>query len=579
MADDRMLSDEILLGLIKANSGGGGGGTNNYNDLSNQPQIGGVTLSGDKSASDLGLVAAETGKVLSSNDYTDADKAIVGGVTAALADKQDNLTAGNYITFEDDEISVKRLVLDSDKYTYEIYTKSTQTHVVVDKYNSNSTLVSTREYYMNDLSPAVEVDGLFTLYAYGGPWTCTLLVASKDHAAGYSFSSQWNVYTHYPETFELPPEENPNDLIIRSELSAVSSAVSAIKDGQSIDSFSDVETALSGKQGTLTFDDVPTDGSNNPVKSNGVYDALATKQDKTDNSLQTTDKTIVGAVNELKSGLTNVNDIVGWQKRNIINYPYITPMPVSHDGIVVSDDGTGVLDINGLSQNGYHVVLVGKSGLVWGNISNAVPIFPHDGKYVISNSSSAKLHLKLYRNGGLIGEYSVDNDTQVINVYTTDLVEIAVEITRNLQFDHVKLYPTVIAGEVSTGWNPHHIVIGDAVEELESRIEAVESGLDGVQSGLINKLNVIKKNTGSSTTFTITFPTNGNNVFAFLFGRFGYNQSKLSMAIVSHKDENEAFITCLGDETATVSCIGHVVTVTTSGTYAYVDVVSPESIS
>ena len=59
MAEDRMLSDEILLGLIKSNGGGGGGGTTNYNDLSNQPQINGNTLVGNKTASDLGL-ATET---------------------------------------------------------------------------------------------------------------------------------------------------------------------------------------------------------------------------------------------------------------------------------------------------------------------------------------------------------------------------------------------------------------------------------------------------------------------------------------------------------------------------------------
>ena len=178
----------------------------------------------------------------------------------ALAGKQDALSAGDYIKFEGNEISVKRLVLDGDEYTYDIYSKNTQTHIVVDKYDSNETLVSTREYYMNDLNPAVEVDGLFTLYAYGGPWTCTLLVASKDHAAGYAFSNQFNEYTHHTEIFELPPEESPNDLIIRSELDT----------------------------------------------------ALALKQDKTDNSLQTTDKTVVGAINEhegdissLMSGLIN----------------------------------------------------------------------------------------------------------------------------------------------------------------------------------------------------------------------------------------------------------------------------------
>lgn len=36
-----------------------------------------------------------------------------------------------------------------------------------------------------------------------------------------------------------------------------------------------IEAGLNEKQNTLTFDDVPTSGSNNPVKSGGVYTALA----------------------------------------------------------------------------------------------------------------------------------------------------------------------------------------------------------------------------------------------------------------------------------------------------------------
>ena len=38
-------------------------------------------------------------------------------------------------------------------------------------------------------------------------------------------------------------------------------------------------TAWNGKQDALTFDDAPTDNSDNPVKSNGIYDALSGKQD------------------------------------------------------------------------------------------------------------------------------------------------------------------------------------------------------------------------------------------------------------------------------------------------------------
>ena len=40
-----------------------------------------------------------------------------------------------------------------------------------------------------------------------------------------------------------------------------------------------IYTALAGKQPTLTFDTIPTEGSENPVESGGVFNALATKQD------------------------------------------------------------------------------------------------------------------------------------------------------------------------------------------------------------------------------------------------------------------------------------------------------------
>lgn len=42
-----------LVGSL--NTGSGGGGTDDYNDLSNKPQINGVTLSGNKTTADLGL--------------------------------------------------------------------------------------------------------------------------------------------------------------------------------------------------------------------------------------------------------------------------------------------------------------------------------------------------------------------------------------------------------------------------------------------------------------------------------------------------------------------------------------------
>ena len=48
--------------------------TYSYDEITSKPTINGVTLLGDKTSTDLGLVSAESGKGLSTNDYTNEDK-------------------------------------------------------------------------------------------------------------------------------------------------------------------------------------------------------------------------------------------------------------------------------------------------------------------------------------------------------------------------------------------------------------------------------------------------------------------------------------------------------------------------
>ena len=74
--------DLITLALARKSSGGGGGGgsaTDNYNDLSNKPQIDGVELSGDKTLADLGIQPA-TDKTLETTDKT-----VVGAINEIYA--------------------------------------------------------------------------------------------------------------------------------------------------------------------------------------------------------------------------------------------------------------------------------------------------------------------------------------------------------------------------------------------------------------------------------------------------------------------------------------------------------------
>lgn len=86
---------------------GGGGGVTDYDDLTDKPQIGGVTLSGNKSLSDLGITKSglKLGSVVNTGDSDTptsggTTKFTTGGAYTELAKKQDKLTASTNITID-----------------------------------------------------------------------------------------------------------------------------------------------------------------------------------------------------------------------------------------------------------------------------------------------------------------------------------------------------------------------------------------------------------------------------------------------------------------------------------------------
>ena len=92
----------------------------------------------------------------------------------------------------------------------------------------------------------------------------------------------------------------------------------------------DLQTALNGKEDTLTFDSVPTDGSTNPVESNGIYDALAGKQDSLTFDSVPTD----GSTNPVESN--GIYDALA-TKQNTLTFDNVptdsSSNPVTSDGI------------------------------------------------------------------------------------------------------------------------------------------------------------------------------------------------------------------------------------------------------
>lgn len=82
------------------------------------------------------------------------------------------------------------------------------------------------------------------------------------------------------------------------------------------------QTALDGKQNVLTFDNSPTENSDNPVKSGGVYSALAGK-------ISTSAKGANGGVAELDANGKVPSSQMPSSVDNILEYPTLNDFPVT----------------------------------------------------------------------------------------------------------------------------------------------------------------------------------------------------------------------------------------------------------
>ena len=275
--------EEAYLAAI-AKGGGGGGGTGDYNDLINQPQIGGNTLVGNKSASDLGLASEED-----------------------LAGKQNALTAGLYIEFDDNEIPVKRDITQIAQEIAYNFTIPGDYTLRVKKYMQGD-LVDTTDYQFNNVVDPINLDSIMEVSKKTGGgfyWVVKNLIASTTQAADYSVELYaLQTSTNYTQNF-IATIDADKKLIIQSELDA---AINAIKDGQSIDSFADVEAALGEKADT---DIVASDFSAAVSYTAGDYCIYEGKFYKFKNNhsgawaaADVDEIKIAGELSALKSGLT-----------------------------------------------------------------------------------------------------------------------------------------------------------------------------------------------------------------------------------------------------------------------------------
>jgi len=431
--------EELLLELKETIEEGGGGGTDDYNDLKNQPKINNNTLVGNKTASDLGLVAAETGKGLSSNDYTNADKAIVGGVTAALAGKQNALTAGDYISIDaQNSISVNRDLV-PHQISYRIKGTGRDT-MNITKYIDGVQESSTDYTYQQGTT--LTIDDAFTIndtYSSAGYiWQFVWLKDSTTHDKDYTVE-----YRSYEGAFDFTEVFNDEDLsgyklVIKSEMDA----------------------------------------------------ALALKQNATDNSLQTTDKTVVGAVNELKSGLTN------YENQNNLNlevpnrknvFPITLALLKDHntDGTWSGNDYTvsGVTFACAFNSDGYLTSITANGTstayIYFRFYQRTINPLHLSGSFVVSgglNNNAIFVVGRTYNGAWQVLGASKGGDSNPFTVALSDDIGANIEADNGTEFTNAMFYPMIRSATIT---DP---TFAPYIPSVESRIEAVESGLTSLNT-------------------------------------------------------------------------------------------------
>lgn len=354
---------EVLLWAI-LESGGGGGGTTNYNQLSNLPKINNVELKGNKTLEQLGLqpeltfdvvptsgsnnpvksggiytalagkVDKVAGKDLSTNDYTTTEKTKLAGIEAGA---EVNIITGITLNGEPLVPVNKVIALNvitkavNDLQNYYLKTETYTKEEVNDLVNTISSLtleivetlpttdISTTTIY---LVPVTGSTNVYMQYAYiGGAWA----------QLGTTEVDLTNYYTKAQVDALLDTKE---DLLTFDTVPTAGSDNPVTSGG--------IANALNGKQNALTFDAVPTENSTNPVESGGVYDALAGKQD----ALTFDTAPTAGSTNPVTSGgvaeaLSNITvDVATTQTAGIVK-PDGTTVTVDPDGTIHAAAGVG----------------------------------------------------------------------------------------------------------------------------------------------------------------------------------------------------------------------------------------------
>ena len=254
----------------------GGAGITNYNGLANKPQINGVELINNKTLADLGIVIPDVDSALSQSSENPVQNRIIKN---ALDGKQNALTfdaaptAGSNNPVRSGGIKTA-LDLKQDVLTIDTTISDDSTNPVQNK----AIALKLSDYYTKD-----EINDIVA--ALG---TLKLEPVAELPTQDISTTTIYLLETATPGTYEQYLYLNGTWVLLGSTDVNLSNYYNKPQ----------VDTLLLTKQSELTFDNSPTSGSNNPVKSGGIYTALENKQD----TLTFDNEPVINSDNPVKSG-------------------------------------------------------------------------------------------------------------------------------------------------------------------------------------------------------------------------------------------------------------------------------------
>jgi len=211
-----------------------------------------------------------------------------------------------------------------------------------------------------------------------------------------------------------------------------------------------VYTALSGKQDTLSFDNVPTENSNNPVKSGGVYTALSTKIS-------------TEACEQL------IEDTVGWTGKNRLKCTLSSIKAINTSGtwsgnkytingteysITVGDDGDTVekITVNTPSSSTANANLL---------LNMAIPLDTGES-YIISDGLAEHNSNRYIRIGNATDEFVANTSAGESEFTATATMSAKVYVKNGATVSNLDVYPMIRRADISDStFEPYHASVDE----------------------------------------------------------------------------------------------------------------------